>query len=60
MNLLPIWFNLSDPAAEDAIYDSYVMRKFTDTDFMTEEVRMKQRCTNLYVLAIAGRKLSTT
>ena len=29
MYLLQIWFNLSDPATEDAIYDSYAMRKFT-------------------------------
>ena len=27
MYLLQIWFNLSDPATEDAIYDSYAMRK---------------------------------
>lgn len=29
MYLLQIWFNLPDPATEDAIYDSYAMRKFT-------------------------------
>ena len=33
-----IWFKLSDPATEDAIYDSYAMRKFTGIDFMTEAV----------------------
>lgn len=38
MYLLQIWFNLSNPAAEDAIYDSYAMRKFTDIDFMNETV----------------------
>ena len=38
MYLLQIWFNLSDPATEDAIYDSYAMRKFTGIDFMTENV----------------------
>ena len=38
MYLLQIWFNLSDPATEDAIYDSYAMRKFTGIDFMTETV----------------------
>ena len=38
MYLLQIWFNLSDPATEDAIYDSYAMRKFTGIDFMTEAV----------------------
>ena len=38
MYLLQIWFNLSDPATEDAIYDSYAMRKFTGIDFMSEVV----------------------
>ena len=38
MYLLQIWFNLSDPATEDAIYDSYAMRKFTGINFMTESV----------------------
>ena len=38
MYLLQIWFNLSDPATGDAIYDSYAMRKFTGIDFMTEAV----------------------
>ena len=38
MYLLQIWFNLSDPATEDAIYDSYAMRKFTGIDFMKESV----------------------
>ncbi len=38
MYLLQIWFNLSEPATEDAIYDSYSMRKFTGIDFMTESV----------------------
>ena len=35
MYLLQIWFNLSDPATENAIYDSYAMRKFTGIDFRT-------------------------
>ena len=38
MYLLQIWFNLSDLATEDAICDSYAMRKFTGIDFMTENV----------------------
>lgn len=38
MYLLQIWFNLSDPATEDAIYDSYAMRKFSGIDFMAESV----------------------
>ncbi len=38
MYLLQIWFNLSDPGTEDAIYDSYAMRKFTGINFLTESV----------------------
>ena len=38
MYLLQIWFTLSDPATEDAIYDSYAMQKFTGIDFMSEAV----------------------
>ena len=38
MYLLQIWFNLSDPATEDAIYDSYAMRKFSGIDFLKEDV----------------------
>ena len=38
MYLLQVWFNLSDPGTEDAIYDSYAMRKFTGINFMTDSV----------------------
>ena len=38
MYLLQIWFNLSDEGVEDAIYDSYAMRKFMEIDFMQEQV----------------------
>ncbi len=38
MYLLQIWFDLSDPATEDAVYDSYAMRKSTGIDFMKESV----------------------
>ena len=38
MYLLQCWFNLSDPGTEDAIYDSYAMRKFTGIDFMSDSV----------------------
>ena len=38
MYLLQDWFNLSDKGIEDAIYDSYCMRKFMGLDFMTESV----------------------
>ncbi len=38
MYLLQNWFNLSDSATEDAIYDSYAMRKFVGIDFMKASV----------------------
>lgn len=38
MYLLQIWFNLSDEGVEDAIYDSYAMRKFMGLDFGVEQV----------------------
>jgi len=36
MYLLQGWFNLSDEGMEDAIYDSYAMRKFIGLNFMQE------------------------
>lgn len=38
MYLLQVWFNLSDEGVEDAIYDSYAMRRFMDLDFAIEQV----------------------
>ena len=38
MYLMQNWFNLSDAAIEDAIYDSYAMRNFMHIDFFTEQV----------------------
>lgn len=38
MYLLATWFNLADEAVEDAIYDSYAMRKFMKLDFTKESV----------------------
>lgn len=38
MDLLPAWFSLSDEGVEDAIYDSYAMRRFMGLDFATEQV----------------------
>ena len=37
MYLLQIWFNLSDEGTEDAIYDSYAMRKFVGINFLEED-----------------------
>lgn len=36
MYLLQGWFNLSDEGVEDAIYDSYAMRKFMGINFIQE------------------------
>jgi len=38
MYLLQSWFNLSDEAVEDSIYDSYAFRTFMRLDFMSEQV----------------------
>ena len=38
MYMLQVWYNLSDAALEDAIYDSYAMRRFMHLDFMKESV----------------------
>ena len=37
MYLLQVWFNLSDEGTEDAIYDSYAMRKFVGINFLEED-----------------------
>lgn len=37
MYLLQCWFNLSDEGVEEAIYDSYAMRKFVGVDFFEED-----------------------
>ena len=38
MYLLQMWFSLSDEGVEDAIYDSYAMRRFMGLDFGVEQV----------------------
>lgn len=38
MYMMQNWFNLSDVAIEDAIYDSYAMRKFMHIDFVNTQV----------------------
>lgn len=37
MYLLQCWFNLSDEGVENAIYDSYAMRKFMGINFLEED-----------------------
>ena len=36
MFLLQRWYSLSDEAVEDAIYDSYALRKFMHLNFMVD------------------------
>ena len=38
MHLLQVWFSLSDEGVEDAIYDSYAMRRFLGLDLAVEQV----------------------
>ena len=38
MYLLQAWFSLSDEGVEDAIYNSYAMRRFMGLDFAVEQV----------------------
>lgn len=38
MYLLQVWFSLSDEGVEEAIYDSYAMRRFMGFDFTLEQV----------------------
>ena len=38
MYLLQVWFSLSDEGVEDAIYDSYAMRRFMGLNFALEQV----------------------
>jgi transposase, IS5 family len=38
MYLLQAWFSLSDEGVEDAVYDSYAMRRFMRLDFAVEQV----------------------
>ena len=38
MYLLQVWFSLSDEGIEDAVYDSYAMRRFMSLDFAVEQV----------------------
>ena len=37
MYLIQNWFGLSDEGIEDAIYDSYAMKRFLKIDFSTEQ-----------------------
>lgn len=43
MDILQQWFNLSDPQAEDAIYDSQSMRRFTRVELGEDEVPEESR-----------------
>jgi IS5 family transposase len=43
---LQVWFNLSDPGVEDALYDSAAMRGFVDIDLGREPARTRRRSAN--------------
>jgi IS5 family transposase len=40
---LQIWFNLSDPGAEEALYDSESMRRFAKIELAVDKVRTRAR-----------------
>jgi IS5 family transposase len=44
MYFLQQWFNLSDPAVEEALYDSPVMRQFVGIDLGRSRRRTRPRC----------------
>jgi IS5 family transposase len=44
MYFLQQWFNLSDPAVEEALYDSPVMRQFVGIVLGRSQRRTKPRC----------------
>ncbi|MDR0639281.1 MAG: transposase [Spirochaetaceae bacterium] len=37
MYFLPLWYDLADGAAEDAVYDRYATRKFMKVNFLEED-----------------------
>jgi transposase, IS5 family len=44
MYFLQHWFNLSDPAVEEALYDSQAMRRFVGSTLVASRCRMRPRC----------------
>jgi IS5 family transposase len=58
--LLQHWFNLSDPAVEEAHYDSLAMRRFVEIDLGREPVPVETtvcRCRHLIEAHELGRRL---
>jgi IS5 family transposase len=49
--LLQLWFNLSDPAVEEALYDSAAMRNFTRID-LGRKVRYRGLAKNLHRMQV--------
>ena len=58
MYLLQVWFSLSDEGVEDAVYDSYAMRRFMGLDFTTAS-RCPDATTLLHFPAPAGEASSS-
>ncbi|MFO1355821.1 MAG: transposase [Gammaproteobacteria bacterium] len=44
IHFLQLWFNLSDPAVEEALYDSASMRSFAGIDSAPNRFRTRLRC----------------
>ena len=63
MYLLQLWFGLSDEGVEDAVYDSYAMRRFLGLDFAVEQVvkavKRLRELSPLYEMVQEGVDLST-
>jgi IS5 family transposase len=46
IHCLQQWFNLSDPAVEEALYDSRAMRRFVGIDWVGNRCLMRRRSAN--------------
>ena len=56
------WFNLSDPAVEEALYDSLALRRFVDIDLAASRRLTRRQCAASVTcskLTIWGRSCST-
>ena len=55
------WFNLADPAVEEALYDSATLRQFVGIDFELHRCRMRRRCASsgtCWKTTILGEEIS--
>lgn len=49
IHFLQIWFNLSDPAVEEAIYDIKAMCDFVKIDLGRSQHRMRRQCASFVI-----------